>query len=142
LTFSSTCALEYSQKSFVEEFTSRITEYDEIPEVAEITAVCTENAAKLVYEQLEVVRKIKYKVTEGQANRYELVYKDHKHFVDVDSSSCSCAFQKTFGLPCRHLFVLRIHLSPTVFEKAMDGLYHIRLAFLPLTVIMQLVSHW
>jgi len=87
----------------------------------EITAVYAEHAAKLVCEQLEVARKIKYKVTEGQANRYELVYKDHKHFVDIDSSSCSCAFQKTLSLPCRHLFVVRAYLSLTVFENPGNG---------------------
>ena len=95
LTFSYTRALEYSQKSFMEEFTSRTTKYNEIPEAAEVLAVCTEYAAKLVCEQLKVIRKIEYKVTKSQANSYELVYKDRKHFVDVASSSCSCCFQKT-----------------------------------------------
>ena len=62
LTFSSTHALEYSQKSFIKEFTSRTTEFGEIPEAVEFAPVCTEHAANLIYEQFVVANKVEYKL--------------------------------------------------------------------------------
>lgn len=120
LTFSSTHALEYSQKSFVEEFTSRTTKFDEIPEAVEVAAVCTEHAANLICEQLVVANKVEYKITKVvQTSNFELTYKDHKHCVNVDLNCCSCSFQKTLGLPCCHLFAVRAHLGLAVFDKIM-----------------------
>jgi len=60
LTFFLTHALEYSQRSFVEEFTARMTAFDHIPYTGEIAAVCTEHAANLVCEQLELAGKVDY----------------------------------------------------------------------------------
>ena len=91
LTFSSTHALEYSQKSFVKEFTSRTTEFDEIPEAVEVVTVSTEHAANLICEQLVVANKVEYKITKVSSG-FELMYKDHKHCINVDMSCCSCSF--------------------------------------------------
>ena len=120
LTFSTTHSLEYSQKSFVEEFTSRTTKFDDISGAAKVAAVCTEHAANLICEQLEVARKVEYQLTKsGDSEVFELTYKDHKHYVNASLNSCSCSFQKTLGLPCRHLFVVRTYLSLVVFEQSM-----------------------
>ena len=104
LTFSVTHALEYSQRSFSEEFTSRTTAFDNIPYVNEITSVCIEHAANLVCEQLEIAMKIDYQIKQEPHDdfTYELCYKNKTHFVN-SSNSCSCTFSKTLGLPCRHL---------------------------------------
>lgn len=106
LTFSFTHALEYSQRSFVEEFTTCTTAFDHVPYAGEIAAVCTEHAANLVCEQLELAGKVNYQFKQHPHKEYmfELTYKDHKHFVDINSNSCSCSFSKTPGLPCRHVF--------------------------------------
>ena len=78
LTFSATHSLEYSQKSFVEEFTSRTTKFDDISGAAEVTAICTEHAANLICEQLEVAKKVEYKLTKCiQDEIFELTYKDN-----------------------------------------------------------------
>ena len=55
LTSSFTHALEYLQRSFVEEFTTHTTAFDHVPYAGELAAVCTEHAANLVCEQLELV---------------------------------------------------------------------------------------
>ena len=119
LTFSSTHALEYSQKSFIEEFTSRTTEFDEIPEAVEVAAFCTEHAANLICEQLVVANKIEYKITKvGQASAFELMYKDHKYCVNVDMSCCSGSFQKTLATTClwfEHTWALQ-YLTKLWFE--------------------------
>ena len=109
LTFSVTHALEYSQKSFSEEFTSHTTAFDNILCANEITSLCTEHAANLVCEQLEIAMKIDYQITQEPRDNfmYEPCYKDKTHFVNIDSNSCSCMFSKTLGLPCRHLFATR-----------------------------------
>ena len=78
LTFSATHSLEYSQKSFVEEFTSRTTKFDDISGAAEVATVCTEHAANLICEQLEVARKVEYQLTKSSDGEiFELTYKDH-----------------------------------------------------------------
>ena len=75
----------------------------------EIVAVCTEHAANLLCEQLELAGKVDYQFKQDPHKEYmfELTYKDHKHFVDIDSNSCSCSFSKTLGLPYRHAFAAR-----------------------------------
>ena len=123
LTFSFTHALEYSQRSFVEEFTTRTTAFDHVPYAGEIAAVCTEHAANLVCEQLELAGKVNYQFKQHPYKEYmfELAYKDHKHFVDIDSNSCSCSFSKTLGLPCRHVFAARKKLDHVIFCTSMVG---------------------
>lgn len=106
LTFFLTHALEYSQISFVEEFTARMTAFDHIPYTGEIAAVCREHAANLVCEHLELGGKVDYQFKQDPHKEatFELSYKDHKQFVNIDSNSCTCTFSKTLGLPCRHVF--------------------------------------
>ena len=81
--------------------------------------VCTEHAANLVCEQLELAGKVDYQFKQDPHKEYmfELTYKDHKHF--VDSNSCSCSFLKTLGLPCRHIFAARRKLNQVIFCTTM-----------------------
>ena len=111
----------YSQKSFSEEFTSHTTAFDNILCANEITSVCTEHAANLVCEQLEIAIKIDYQIKQEPHDNfmYEHCYKDKTHFVNIDSNSCSCTFSKPLGLPCRHLFATRKHQDILVFCASM-----------------------
>ena len=117
LTFSLTHALEYSQRTFVEEFTTCTTAFDHIPHASEIAAICTEHAANLVCEQLELAGKVDYQFKQDlhEENTFEIRYKDHKHFVNIDSNSCTCTFSKTLGLPCRHMFAARRRQELVIF---------------------------
>ena len=76
-----------------------------------ISSSCTAYAAKLVTEQLYLSIKINYEVQPPSEGVIEVLYGTHRHDVQVDKAICSCAFSKTMGLPCRHVFVARRSLD-------------------------------
>ena len=122
LLFIKTAQSEYSHKAFLEEFTSVTTKSStEHVEVVAISSSCTEYATSLTIEQLNVSSKIEYKVQLpiGPQGAVEVTYGDHHHFVHLKEGTCSCAFSKTMGLPCRHIFVARRKLNLPIFEESM-----------------------
>lgn len=120
--FIQTAQSEYSHKAFLEDFTSVTVESStEHPEVLAISSSCTEYATKLMIEQLNVSSKIEYEVqppTELEED-VEVIYGSHHHLVHIKEATCSCAFYKTMGLPCRHIFVAKRKLNLPIFEESM-----------------------
>lgn len=122
LLFCRTNTSEYSHKSFVEEFTSLSSAYDDVPGVSEITSSCTAYAAERIIEQLNVSRKIPYSV--GKENydstqRILVTYKDKDYHLSLSTNVCSCSFSITMGLPCCHIFSARAEVKLPVFELSM-----------------------
>ena len=119
LLYARTAESEGSHVAFTEEFTSRCTEDSKIPGVPEIQSICTQYAADLIVSQLKLARTTEYTVqVVSESDKAVISYQDRSHSVSV-KGTCSCTFQKTLLMPCRHVFKYRIHCGLTVFDPSL-----------------------
>lgn len=109
LTFVKSINQESSHHAFVEQFTSVSTKHDHLPGMKDITAVCTGYAIRLLQYQVEVAQKVDYKFSSDDGPTVAVMYKDHTHKVNTESSVCTCSFWSTMLLPCRHIISARLH---------------------------------
>ena len=117
LLFCRTNATEDSHKLFVEQFSTGSTANDSIPGVTDICSTCTAHSAERIVEQLKLSHSVKYTITIGESDgTFVAVYKSHQHHVSLITICCSCSFSKVMGLPCRHIFALRIPQSLPLFD--------------------------
>ena len=97
-----TCASEYAQTAFQEEFKTSCTADDQVPGVAQINLVCTRYAAGLIVEQLKVSSSVAYVVTSQDSRTFNVKFNDRHYTVQLsdDDCTCSCSFWNTMQLPC------------------------------------------
>ena len=106
--------------SFTEEFTSRSTMDSNIPGVSEIQSACTQYAADIIVNQLKVAKSVEYEVkVSNESNKATISYQDRSHLVSLDIGTCSCTFQRTMLMPCRHVFKYRLHCGLEVFNRSL-----------------------
>ena len=116
LLYARTCAAEYCQQSFTEEFTAQSGGDTETPTAQEIRTVCTQYAANL--EQLKLADTVHYQFTSMETH-VVVKYKERSHFVSLYDHSCSCSFRTTLLLPCRHLLAARVYTGTAAFETSL-----------------------
>lgn len=115
-----TAESETSHASFTEEFTSRSTVDSGKPGVSEIQSVCTQYAADMIVNQLKVAKSVDYEVKLSKENTEAVVsYQDRSHSVSIDKGTCSCTFQRTMLMPCRHVFKCRLDCGLVVFDQSL-----------------------
>ena len=115
-----TAESETSHTSFTEEFTSRSTVDSDIPGVSEIQSVCTKYAADMIVNQLKVAKSVDYDVNLSKEKSEAVVsYQDRSYSVSVDKGTCSCTFQRTMLMPCRHVFKCRLDCDLVIFDQSL-----------------------
>lgn len=93
-----------------------------MPGVSEIQSVCTQYAADMIVNQLKVARSVNYKVevSESKENAETVVsYQDRSYSVSVDKGTCSCTFQRTMLMPCRHVFKCRLDCGLVTLDQSL-----------------------
>lgn len=116
--FVTTSMSEYCHNVFKEEFTTCTSADDGLTGVPDIRASCTQYAADLIVAQLKLGNSVNYQISPCDGQEYTLSGPSGSlYHVDVNSSTCSCTFKKTYCLPCRHVFALRISLNMTIFNR-------------------------
>ena len=119
LLFIQTTESESSHVAFTEEFTSRCTQDTSISGVAEVQSICTQYAADLMVEQMKLALTIEYTVQILPDATAVISYKSRSHSVSPKDGTCSCTFQQTLLMPCRHIFKYRDHCSISMFEPSL-----------------------
>jgi len=106
--------------AFTEEFTSRCTEDTGIAGVAELQSICTQYAADLMVKQIKLALQVDYTVqTLVDSSNVVISYKEHSHTVSPEAGTCTCTFQRTLLMPCRHIFKYRDHCGHAMFEPSL-----------------------
>jgi len=119
LLFIESAKLETSHVAFTEEFTSCCTEDTAIAGVRELQSICIQNAADL---KVKLALQVDYTVeTLVDSNNVIISYKEHSHTMSPEAGTCSCTFQQTLLMPCRHIFKHSDHYSDVMFELSLDG---------------------
>lgn len=81
-------------------------------EGAEYFSICTPYAAKKILDQLSRADANRYSVTEQDDIHVVTNMKSHVQYtVSDEATACTCAFNKTMMLPCRHVLVVRKQLT-------------------------------
>ena len=107
-------------ESFTEEFTSRSTIDSKIPGVSDIQSAYTQYAADLIVNQLKVAKSVDHDIKFSKENsEAEITYRDQSYSVSVDKGTCSCTFQRTMSMPCRHVFKCRVDCALAVFDQSL-----------------------
>ena len=117
--FSRVNASEYSQAVFTEEFTTVSKFNEDVEGAEEIRNSFTRYAADMLIEQLKLSKTVHYDIQVGGSSEHVVLSTTGTYDVDAESLSCTCSFQQTLGLPCRHLFFVRSYLQLTTFECTM-----------------------
>ena len=109
---------ETTHQSFVEEFTTQSTEFDHVLGVKVMSSLCTGYATQLLLKQIQLAQKVEY-VHQVEGSLVTVTYKEKAYSVNMDRHTCTCSFQHTMCLPCRHIFSCRMQKELGVFEEAM-----------------------
>jgi len=149
LLFIQSTKLETSHVAFTEEFTSRCTKDTAIAGVAGLQSTCTQCAADLMLKQMKLALEVDYTIqTFDDSNDVTISYKERTHTVSPEAGTCSCTFQQTLLMPCRHIFKYRDHCSVVMFDTSLIAnrwlksyQYHVGETFSPTADCNDDVSH-
>ena len=70
--------------------------------------------------ELKLAHSVRYQMTSGESNQYTLAITGGTlHTVNLTENTCSCSFRRTWLMPCRHIFNVRLSLHISIFEEGM-----------------------
>ena len=82
-------------------------------------SICTQYAADLMAEQMKLALTIEYTVQILLDSNNIVTHKNHSYSVSPEAGTCSCTFQQTLLMPCRHIFKYRDHCGNPMFDPSL-----------------------
>ena len=74
----------------------------------------------MIVNQLKVARSVDYEVKLSKENtEATFSYQDCSHSVSIHKETCSCTFQRTMLMPCRHIFKCRLDCGLVIFDHSL-----------------------
>lgn len=120
LRFSEISASEYSHAVFQEEFTTCTFADKGLEGAQTIRSVCTQYAADTIIAQVKLAHSVKYDISRNDLDQYTVTNTGSNEYeVKLVDNLCTCSFNQTLKMPCRHIFAVRATMNMPTFTDEM-----------------------